>query len=96
MDEKKLAEFIELATSGRREVSGFAGQVKISKVSHYQYLIFRCQRVTDNMTIYRSNNHTVIIRYKNIAGEGEIHGRYTGFVAEYIAPVTELTERSGF
>ncbi len=50
--------------------------------------------VNDSRTIYKCGNHTVIIRYKNIGSED--FARYTGFVAEYIAPVTELVERSGY
>lgn len=63
-------------------------------VSYYEYLLFSCTRVTDSMTIYKCKNHTVIIRYKNLGDE--TYARYRGFVAEYIAPVTELVERSGY
>lgn len=94
MNEKNLSEFIELATSGQKEVQGFSGYVKIMNVSYYKHLIFRCVSVNDSKTIYKCGNHTVIIRYKNIGSED--FARYTGFVAEYIAPVTELVERSGY
>ncbi len=94
MNEKKLSEFIELATSGRKEVQGFSGYVKIMNVSYYKYLMFQCISVNDSRTIYKCGNHTVIIRYKNIGNE--TFARYTSFVAEYIAPVTEIVERSGY
>lgn len=94
MNEKKLAEFIELATSGQKETQGFASRVEIKNVGYYEYLLFTCGRVTDHTTVYRCNNHTVVIRYKNLGDEE--FPRYTNFVAEYIAPVTETVERSGY